>query len=146
MQSHLIEVLIKSGIPFCQTKTLSSWSCAKVPRFPTKHHHGLPSDPSSSSPLPREHARLEEGEPIRVDWHFVQLAAFVSPSPTASVLIGVHKKVGARWIVDLAHCCRWRDEGESSWPDIHESFQWSVSEKKHVNVIEWISVIDYITL
>lgn len=83
-------------------------------RFPTDHHHGHPSDPSSSCPLLGEHAMLDKGEPIRDDWHFDQLAAFVSPSPTASVLIGGHKKVGARWAVDLAHRRRWRDEGETS--------------------------------
>ncbi|CAG10629.1 unnamed protein product [Tetraodon nigroviridis] len=48
-----------------------------------------------------EHTTPEEGEPIRGDWHFDQRAAFVSPSPTASLLIGVHKKILCSALVDV---------------------------------------------
>lgn len=60
--------------------------------------------PTPASPPPcRDNTPRQEGEPIRVDWLFDQLVGFASPSPTASVLIGVHEKVGGGG-VDLVHC------------------------------------------
>lgn len=61
--------------------------------------------PTPVSPPPCwDNKPRQEGEPIRVDWLFDQLAGSALLSPTASVLIGVHEKVGGRWTVDLVHC------------------------------------------
>lgn len=111
MQSHLIEVLIKSGIPFCQTKTLSSGSCAESSRSPSppnKHQCRYP--PSPHPPNTTQHhapqpgaAMPEKDEPIGVDWHFDWLVKCTSPSPAASMLIIMHNKVGGPLALDLVH-------------------------------------------
>ena len=60
MQSHLIEVLIKSGRPFCKTKTQSG-SCAKTLKrrlSPSKHPRGYQTPPPIQSVRARGiHAR-----------------------------------------------------------------------------------------
>lgn len=106
MQSHLIEVLIKSGRPFCKTKSWSG-SCAKT----RKHRLSSPNTtvatlrtklpPPFNPPLPGA-STPEEG--ANHSWLALWLDGETCPVPPAeSVLIALHKKAGGPLALNLAH-------------------------------------------